>query len=115
MMQPRPSRGEVWLVDLNPARGHEQAGLRPGLVVSVDLFNHGPAGLAVLLPLTTRARSILLHVRLEPPEGGVRQVSFIKCEEVRSVASERLMERWGTVSQDTLLAVGDRLRILLEL
>jgi len=48
---PEPSRGEVWLVDLNPARGHEQAGIRPGLVVSVDPFNHGPAGLVVLLPV----------------------------------------------------------------
>ena len=115
MMQPQPSRGEIWLVDLNPTRGHEQAGARPGLVVSVDLFNHGPAGLAVVLPLTTRDRGIPLHVRLEPTEGGVRQLSFIKCEDVRSVASERLMEHWGTVSQDTLLAVGDRLRILLEL
>ncbi len=115
MMQPQPSRGEIWLVDLNPTRGHEQAGVRPGLVASVDLFNHGPAGLTVVLPLTTRDRGIPLHVGLEPPEGGVRQQSFIKCEDARSVASERLMERWGTVSQDTLLAVGDRLRILLEL
>lgn len=114
-MQPQPSRGEIWLVDLNPTRGHEQAGVTPGLVVSADLFNHGPAGLAVVLPLTTRAVGIPLHVRLEPPEGGIRQLSFIKCEDVRSVASERLIERWGTVSQDTLLAVGDRLRILLEL
>lgn len=115
MIQPQPSRGEIWLVDLNPTRGHEHAGVTPGLVVSADLFNHGPAGLAVVLPLTTRARGVPLHVRLEPPEGGIRQPSFIKCEDVRSVASERLMERWGTVSQDTLLTVGDRLRILLQL
>ena len=44
-----PSRGEIWMVDLNPARGHEQAGYRPCLVVSVDLFNHGPAELVVVL------------------------------------------------------------------
>ena len=115
MMQRQPSRGEIWLVDLNPTRGHEQAGVRPGLIVSVDLLNHGPARLTIVLPLTTRDLDIPLHVRLEPPEGGVRQLSFIKCEDIRSVASERLMERWGAVSQDTLLAVADRLRILLEL
>ncbi len=39
-----PGRGEVWLADLNPTRGHEQAGRRPVLVVSEDLFNRGPAG-----------------------------------------------------------------------
>ena len=48
-----PARGEVWLADLNPVRGHEQAGRRPVLVVSEDLFNQGPAGLAVVLPLTS--------------------------------------------------------------
>lgn len=112
---PQPSRGEVWLVDLNPARGHEQAGVRPALVVSVDLFNHGPAGLVVLLPLTTVAKGIPFHVEVHPPEGGVQVTSFIKCEDVRSVAKERLSRRWGTVSGVTLTAVEDRLRILLGL
>jgi hypothetical protein len=38
-----PCRGEIWRVNLNPSRGHEQAGIRPALIVSVDMFNHGPA------------------------------------------------------------------------
>jgi len=110
-----PLRGEVWLVDLDPARGHEQAGMRPGLVVSVDLFNRGPAELVVVVPLTTRAKGIPWHVPVEPPEGGLEQKSFIKCEDVRSVAKERLTRRLGMVSAETLAAVEDRLRILLGL
>jgi mRNA-degrading endonuclease toxin of MazEF toxin-antitoxin module len=31
----KPSRGQIWFVDLNPIRGHEQAGKRPCLVISV--------------------------------------------------------------------------------
>ncbi len=112
---PEPSRGEVWLVDLNPTRGHEPAGVRPGLVVSVDPFNHGPAGLVVLLPLTSVAKGIPFHVEINPPEGGVKVRSFIKCEDVRSVAKERLSRRWGKVSASTLATVEDRLRILLGL
>jgi mRNA interferase MazF len=115
MMGPRPSRGEIWLVDLNPTRGHEQAGVRPGLVVSTDLFNHGPAGLAVVLPLTARSRGVPLHIPVTPPEGNVRQPSFIKCEDIRSVSTERPIERWGVISSDTMAVVADRLRILLEL
>ena len=115
MREPEPSRGEVWLVDLNPTRGHEQAGIRPGLVISTDPFNHGPAGLVVILPLTTRARGIPLHVTVDPPDGGVRERSFIKCEDIRSVAKERLTERWGTVSARALAAAEDRVRILLQL
>lgn len=112
---PEPSRGEVWLVDFNPTRGHEQAGIRPGLVVSVDPFNHGPAGLVVLLPLTSIAKGIPFHVGINPPEGGVKLKSFIKCEDIRAVAKERLSQRWGKVSTSTLAAVEDRLRILLGL
>jgi mRNA interferase MazF len=110
-----PSRGEIWLVDLDPTRGHEQAGRRPCLVVSVDLFNYGPAGLAVILPLTTRDRRIPFHVEVHPPEGGLTARSFIKCEDVRSASKDRFAQRWGTVSAATLAAVEDRLRILLGL
>jgi mRNA interferase MazF len=112
---PEPSRGDVWFVNLNPTRGHEQAGMRPGLVVSVDPFNHGPAGLVVLLPLTSVAKGIPFHVPINPPEGGLKAKSFIKCEDVRSVSKERLSGRLGKVSASTMIAVGDRLRILLGL
>jgi mRNA interferase MazF len=110
-----PLRGEVWVADFNPVRGHEQAGKRPGLVISVDLFNRGPADLVVLVPITTRAKGIPWHVAVEPPEGGLEQKSFIKCEDVRSVAKERLLYRLGTVYPATLAEVEDRLRILLGL
>jgi mRNA interferase MazF len=110
-----PARGEVWLADLNPVRGHEQAGRRPVLVVSEDLFNQGPAGLAVVLPLTSTIRGIPSHVPVVPPEGGLKNRSAILCEGVRSVSVERLVVRWGVVSPGTMAAVEDRLRILLRL
>ena len=110
-----PLRGEVWLVDLNPTRGHEQAGKRPGLIVSVDLFNQGPAGLVVILPITTKAKGIPFHVEINISEGGLVKRSFIKCEEIRSIAKERLFKRMGRVSDETMKAVEDRLRILLNL
>jgi mRNA interferase MazF len=109
------SRGEIWLSDLNPVRGHEQAGTRPVLVVSVDAFNHGPAQLVVVVPLTTRDREIPLRVPIEPPDGGRRETSFAMCEAVRSISTERLVRCWGIVEQPTLARVEDRLRILLEL
>ena len=113
--QPLPSRRDVWLVNLNPTRGHEQAGQRPALIVSTDLFNHGPAGLVVVVPLTTRHKGIPLHVAVEPPEDGVRETSYAKCEDVRSISVERMIEAWGSVSPATMAAVEDRLRILLDL
>jgi len=113
-MTPDVCRGEVWLVDLNPIRGHEQAGKRPALVVSADPFNMSHADLIVVLPLTTRNRGIPLHVEVKPPEGGLRKTSCIMCENIRSIAKERLSERWGGVSERTLRLVEERLRLLLE-
>ncbi len=115
MSPERPSRGEVWMVDLDPTRGHEQAGVRPGLIVSVDAFNHGPAELVILVPITTRDRGIPFHVRIEPKEGGLSRASFAKSEDVRSVSSGRLVRRMGVVSAETMGAVEDGLRVLLNL
>jgi len=111
----KPSRGEIWLVDLNPVIGHEQAGTRPAMVISVDLFNQGPAELLVVLPVTTQNKNIPLHVRIDPPDGGMKMISFIKCEDIRSLSSKRLIRRLGVVSPATMAAVEDRLKILLNL
>ncbi len=109
------ARGEVWLADLNPAKGHEQAGKRPCLIISVDLFNQGASGLVVVLPITSKDKGIPFHVALEPPEGGLKVRSFVKCEDVRSISVERLEKCWGAVSPEILAAVEDRLRILMGL
>lgn len=87
------ARGEVWLADLNPVRGHEQAGKRPCLVISVDLFNQGASGLVVVLPITSKDKKIPFHVEINPPEGGLKVRSFIKSEDVRSISVERLKKR----------------------
>lgn len=110
-----PCRGEIWTVNLNPTKGHEQAGYRPGLIISVDTFNHGPAGLVVIVPITTKEKGIPFHVVLNPPEGGVSKRSFIKCEDIRSVSTERLSKCLGKVSFETLKAVEYRIKILLDL
>jgi len=110
-----PLRGEVWLVDLNPTRGREQAGKRPVLVVSTNGFNKSPADLVVIAPITSKDKSIPWHVALQPPEGGTKSRSFIMCEAVRSVSHDRLAQRWGAVTTATMNEVGDRLRILFDL
>ena len=111
----RLSRGEVWLVDLNPIRGHEQAGLRPALIVSEDEFNYGPSGLIVVVPISSREKGIPLHVETVPPEGGLRVRSFIMSEHVRSISKDRLTRRLGSIRAQTLAEVDGRLSILLGL
>ena len=111
----QPSRGQVWRANLSPTKGHETRGTRPCLIITVDQFNHGPADLVVILPITTREKGIPLHVPVDPPEGGLSERSFIKCEEVRCISKERLVEYIGDMAASTLEEVSDYVRILLDL
>jgi mRNA interferase MazF len=110
-----PRRGEVWLVNLAPIVGHEQAGRRPAVVISEDEFNSGPADLVILLPITSTLRPIPSQVSLSPPDGGLDRESAVLCEAIRSVSRRRLVRRLRPVSAARLGLVEDALRILLGL
>lgn len=89
--------------------------MRPGLIVSVDTFNNGPADLVITLPITSKGKGIPFHVEINPPEGGLIMRSHIKCEEVRSISKLRLVKRLGQVQESTLDKVEDRIKIVLGL
>ena len=110
-----PKRGDVWFANFDPTRGHEQSGNRPCLVVSVDAFNASAADLLIVVPITSQDKGIRSHVRIDPPEGGLKKVSYAKCEDIRSIARERLSKRWGRIHERTMSDVEIRLRILLGL
>ena len=115
MSAPEQSRGDVWDLDFDPTIGREQAGGRPALILSVDIFNEGPAELVVAVPITRTQRKIRWHVPVNPPEGGLVAESFIQCENLRSVSKRRLKRLRGRVSGSALRQVEDRVRILLGL
>ena len=102
-------------MNLDPTTGHEQAGTRPALILSEDIFNEGPADMVVVAPITRTQRKIRWHVPVAPPEGGLVSESFVQCENVRSVSKQRLKRRRGRVSPPVMQQVEDRLRILLGL
>ena len=120
MRAPAPRRCEVWLADFSPVVGHEQAGRRPALVLSlvlsVDAFNAGPAGLVTILPLTSANRPrIPSRVEVCPPEGGLLVVSYVIGEQTRTVSTNRLVKPLGLVSVATMTKVADVVRVLLGL
>ena len=114
-----PIRGEIWLADLGSGTGHEQSGQRPVLVVSEDAFNAGLAGLVMTAPLTSKvakSKNIPAHIRVDPPEGGLKTPSVILCDQLRAISRDRLAAApWGTVSAATLAEVEKVLRVLLAL
>jgi mRNA interferase MazF len=96
-------------------RGHEQGRIRPALILSNDVLNHGPAELVTVVPITTRARPLRSYLAIAPPEGGLKQESFIICDQVRTISKERLGKRYGAVSAATMLEVERRVKFLLDL
>lgn len=110
-----PARGDVWLVDFGEPVGREQAGRRPAVVVSADALNEGPAGVVVVVPLTTAHRGLPSHIEIDPETSGLGEVSYAKCEDVKSISSERFVAHLGRVGPDVLFAMGRALRFLLEL
>ena len=110
-----PLRGEVWLVALDPTVGREQAGTRPALVISDDLFNQSHAELVVVLPITSKNKGIRSHVAVIPPDGGLRLPGYVKCEDMRSVSLQRLGRRLGKIDAKTMGEVQARIRFILAL
>jgi mRNA interferase MazF len=111
----QPSRGDIWSVSFDPTLGREQSGTRPALVLSVDKFNHGPADLVVVLPVTSKDKRQPIHVPVAPPEGGLKLTSFIKCEDIRTVSRQRFRQFHGIVSARTMAEIEMRVRVLLNL
>ena len=110
-----PRRGEVWLIDFGDPIGREQAGHRPAVVVSADQLNESRAGVMIVVPCTSTHRGLPSHVEIEPGASGLDEVSYAKCEDVKSVSEERLIARLGSVNPEVQFGLGRTLRFLLEL
>jgi len=110
----KPKRGEVWYIQLDPTRGREQAKTRPCIVLSINAFNKGSSQLVIIVPLTTKFGGRFDFISIVPPEGGVSQVSYALCEQLRTVSIERLTgESLGLVHADTLVNIEFRIKALL--
>lgn len=110
-----PLRAEVWLVDFGEPVGREQAGRRPAVIVSADPLNEGPAGVVIVVPLTTARRELPSHVEIEPGPSGLDEVSYAKCEDLKSISDRRMVRRLGRVGPDGMYEIGRVLKYLLDL
>lgn len=105
------NRGDIWLVNLSPIIGHEQSGTRPALIISDNLFNHGPAEMVIVIPITSKNKGIPTHVELEREYLSLK--SYIKTEDIRSIPTARLIKKIGIVNEEILSQVEQRIKFLL--
>jgi mRNA interferase MazF len=109
-----PGQGDVVWADPEPTRGSEQAKARPFAIVSVDQLNRSALSLSLAVPLTRTDFSNALHVKVTPPEGGLRERSFAMPEQLRALSHERVSRRLGTLRGATLGELLRRCRLLLS-
>ena len=94
-------RGEIYWADLNPTRGHEQAGQRPVLIVSHDILNER-SGTVIALALTSQPQRAGFPLTLQLAGVKLPKPSWVKISQVRTLAVERLSRRIGRVSEENL-------------
>lgn len=101
-------RGEVRWADLNPVRGHEQAGLRPVLIVSHDVFNER-SGTVIAVAIASQSQRAGFPLTLELKTGNLPRQSWIKISQIRTLSTERIGKLLGRVSEDEVNQVIDGL------
>ena len=97
----RVLRGEVRWADLNPVRGHEQAGQRPVLILSHDVFNER-SGTVIAMALTSQPQRAGFPLTLELTSPKLKKPSWLKISQIRTLSVERIGKRLGRVSAEEL-------------
>jgi mRNA interferase MazF len=108
-------RGEIWLVDLNPIIGREQAGTRPALIISADEFNESGLELLIVCPVTSKYKGFPTHVELKAGNGGLIKDSYIKAEDIRSISTRRFIKKIGKVDTKTMSKIENILQKILKI
>jgi mRNA interferase MazF len=104
----RVLRGEIRWADLNPVRGREQAGHRPVLILSHDVFNER-SGTVIAVALTSQTPRAGFPLTLELTDPGFPKRSWIKISQIRTLTVERIGKRLGRASPEELALVLDGL------
>ena len=97
-------RGDILWADLDPVRGREQAGRRPILVLSQDVFNER-SGTVIAVVLSSHEPTVGYPLALEVRSVPLPKRSWVKISQVRTLSTERLGSRLGRLSPEELQAV----------
>ena len=101
-------RGEIRWADLNPVRGHEQAGRRPVLILSHDVFNER-SGTVIAVALTSQEPRAAFPLTLESKAAGLAKRAWVKISQIRTLSVDRIGQRIARASEEELARVLDGL------
>lgn len=102
-------RGDIWWADLNPVRGREQAGVRPVLIISHDVFNER-SGTVIALAITSQPPRAGFPLTLELTSATLPKQSWVKISQIRTLSVERLSSPVSSISPEELHQIIDGLK-----
>lgn len=105
-------RGDIYWADLNPVRGSEQAGLRPVLILSHDVFNQH-SGTVIAVAITSRPQRAGFPLTLEVSCPRLPKRSWVKISQIRTLSVERLGKKIGTASPEEIEQIVEGLHEIL--
>jgi len=101
-------RGEVRWAELNPTRGHEQAGRRPVLILSQDIFNKR-SGTVIAMALTSQPQKAGFPLTYPLESKQLRKASWVKISQIRTLSVERIGKKLGAIEPEQLSEIIDGL------
>lgn len=105
----------IYIADLDPHAGREQAWLRPVLVVSGNTFNEN-GSLVIIMPLTTKIKNFYWWRILVPNgENGLTEISEVLTFQIRTISTKRLKNKLGSVNHDDMYILIEWLKNILSL
>ena len=105
---------EIWLADLNPARGTKPGKTRPVVIVQTDLLNDTHLS-TVICPVTTNVKMEIKLLRVHLEEGQIDKPSDILVDQMRAIDNNRLLIKIGQLTRDQQIRLKENLKLVLDL
>lgn len=105
-------RGEIYWAEWDPTQGHEQAGRRPVLVLSEDVFN-ARSGTVIAVALTSQEPQAGFPLTTEIVGTGLPKKSWAKVSQIRTLSVQRLRAKIGSASAEEVVTVLEGLNEIL--
>lgn len=107
-------RGDIWLVNFNPAQGSEQRGIRPALIVQNDVGNE-VSPVTIVAAISSVTKTYPINVEIKPSDSGLEKDSVVKLNQIRTIDKKRLIKRLGRLDSSKMKAANSALMLSLGL
>ena len=104
---------DIWLADLNPARGTGQGKTRPVVIIQTDLLNDIHLS-TLICPVTTNIKTDVQLLRVHLKKDQLSKPSDILVDQIRAIDNNRLIKQLGNLTKDQVSTLKNNIRIVLD-